>query len=131
MNDKNIIEKVLKDRYGNANYNKKNYFIKSDKDGVIYVCKVIVEDMKKALKIKNKLMPKIIKRKFLGEIEYHLKLPKEFELSWAYFHKCFRQIDGENEKEQKLIDNFYKAFKELPDECLGIAEEYLLQLSHK
>ena len=75
----------------------------------------------------NKL--EIQEKEFLGETEYHLKLPKEFSLSWAYFHKCFRQIDGDNDKDQKLIDNFYKAYAELPDKYLDVAEEYLLQLT--
>ena len=80
---------------------------------------------------RNKRKEKKTEKDFCGETEYHLILPKEFELNWAYFHKCFRQIDGRNEKEQKLIDNFYKAYAELPDEYLTIAEGYLLQLTPK
>ena len=74
---------------------------------------------------------KIIEKDFLGDTEYHLVLPKEFELSWAYFHKYFRVIDGDNEEEQKLINNFYKAYAELPEKYLEGAEENLLQLTPK
>ena len=74
---------------------------------------------------------KIIEKDFLGDTEYHLILPKEFKLSWAFFHKYFRVVDGDNEKDQKLINNFYKAFTELPDKYLEGAEENLLQLTPK
>ena len=79
--------------------------------------------------MKNKV--KIVEKDFCGDTEYYLVLPKEFELSWAYFHKFFRVIDGDNEKDQKLINNFYKAFAELPDKYLEGAEENLLQLTPK
>ena len=72
----------------------------------------------------------IVKNSSYGK-EHHLVLPKEFELSWAYFHKYFRVIDRDNEEEQKLIDNFYKAFAELPEKYLEGAEENLLQLTPK
>lgn len=81
------------------------------------------------MKIKNQ--PKIIIKEFLGAKEYHLELPKEFELSWWYFHKYFRQVDGDTEKEQELINNFYKAYAELPDKYLKYAEECLLHLTLK
>ncbi len=76
---------------------------------------------------KNKV--EIIEKKFCGGTIYHLKLPKGFELSWAFFHKYFRQVDGDNDVEQKLINNFYKAFAELPYKYLEEAEQNLLELT--
>jgi len=58
--NKEIIEKVLKERYGTSNYSPKEYFIKSKKDGVTYVCKVIEEDIKKALSLKEEEIKKKI-----------------------------------------------------------------------
>ena len=100
---------------------KKEYEIQYEGQDIIRKLLVKIRSME--------LMNPVIKEKnSFGSKYLFLELPKDIKLNWGYFHKFFRTVDGKNEKEQKAINAFYNAYRDLPDHLLDLAEESLLSV---